>query len=148
MVPQIRVCFPTLPPLLQRLPPPLLGNRLRRKRTPLLPKPQISTQTTTAGEPEDDAEAWVDGGNVSFAFTVFLTPEETGDALEGYTGKPYSSAASPEEGVLGTGYAMTADEARALLLEISEAPLDPSLEQAEGDALGCIVVQDAAPPAD
>ena len=109
---------------------------------------QISPQTTTAGESEADADAWVDGSNVSFAFTVFLTPEEVGDALDGYTGKPYSSAASPEEGVLGTGYAMTADAARTLLLEILEVPLDPSLEQAEGDALGCIVVQDAAPPAD
>ena len=45
-----------------------------------------------------------------FAQVAFLTREEVGEALEGYTGKPYSDAQRPEEGVLGTGYAMELEE--------------------------------------
>lgn len=87
-----------------------------------------------------EPEAWVDHDNVDFAFTAFLTAEEAGDALDGYEGKPYSDAERLEEGVLGTGYAMTAEEAAYILHDVLNLPRDPAEDQLAADALCCIVV--------
>lgn len=71
---------------------------------------------------EEGTEAWVAHGNVVFAQVAFLTQEEAGQALAGYTGKPYSDAQRPEEGVLGMGYAMDPEDYQQILEAAGKSP--------------------------
>lgn len=100
---------------------------------------QYYAVTQDTADPAGDADAYVEGENVVFSFTVFLTREEAGDALAGYTGKPYSTKDDPET-VIGTGYAMTVEEAEHILYDVLDYPLGPMLNDQRTTELGCIVV--------
>ncbi len=100
---------------------------------------QFYAVTQDTADPAEDAEAYVEGENVVFAFTVFLTREEAGDALAGYTGKPYSTKDDPGT-VIGTGYAMTVEEAEHILYDVLDYPLGPMRNDQCTTELGCIVV--------
>lgn len=89
----------------------------------------------------EETEAWVAHDNVVFTFTVYLTPEFVGDALDGYEGRPYSNADYPEEGVIGTGYAMTEEEARQIL-DALDYPLEPMYDLTATTDQACLVVTD------
>lgn len=93
----------------------------------------LSTTTGTA-------DGWVENGNVVFSFTVFLTKDAVADALDGYEGKPYSNANFPEKGVIGTGYAMTVEEAEHILYDVLDTPLGPTENPERTTELCCIVV--------
>ena len=103
-----------------------------------------------AGAPEalsgenapSDADAWVEDGNVVFAATVYLTPDYVGGALDGYEGRPYSNANRPEEGVIGTGYALEPEDFDRILTELG-CPMEPMLRQERTTELNCIVVTEA-----
>lgn len=95
-----------------------------------------SQMMTAAALPEEE---WVNYGNVVFACVVYLEKADAGDALEGFEGKPYSSANFPEEGVIGTGYALEAEDFERILNEL-EYPVDPALNQDRTTELRCIVV--------
>lgn len=106
-------------------------------------EPTVDKQTLSPGglsATTGTADGWVENGNVVFSSTVFLTKEYVGDALDGYEGKPYSNANLPEEGVIGIGYAMTAEEADHILYEVLDYPLRPMQNQNRTTELCCIVV--------
>ncbi len=86
--------------------------------------------------PEDSTPAWEEYGSVVFAYTVFLTPEEAGSSLAGFEGRPYTSLKAPERA--GTGYAMTAEEANAILNQLG-IPV-PEFNPDATTELCCIVV--------
>ena len=88
---------------------------------------------------EEGTEAWVAHGNVVFAQVAFLTQEEAGEALADYTGKPYSDAQHPEEGVLGTGYAMELEDYQRIL-EAAGKSLEAQADPDRTTEQCCIVV--------
>lgn len=96
-------------------------------------------EDTSDGDASDE-DIWVENGNVVFSSTVYLTREYVGDALDGYEGKPYSNAMNPDEGVIGTGYAMTREELDHILYDVLDYPLGPMQNQARTTELCCIVV--------
>ena len=67
----------------------------------------------------DSADSWAEYDNVVFVYTVFLTSEEAGGSLTDFEGKPYTNARSPE--LSGTGYAMSAAKAGAILTELGRS---------------------------
>lgn len=86
-------------------------------------------------------EEWVNYGNVVFSAVVYLDSDDVGDALEGFEGKPYSNANLPEEGVIGTGYAMDQADFERILYDVLDYPLGPMLNQDRTTELCCIVVK-------
>ena len=82
----------------------------------------------------------MENGNVVFSFTVFLSKDTVADALDGYEGKPYSNANFPDKGVIGTGYAMTVEEAEHILYDVLDTPLGPAENPERTTELCCIVV--------
>ena len=94
----------------------------------------IAADTTRA------ADSWVENGNVVFSFTVFLSKDTVADALDGYEGKPYSNPMNPDEGVIGTGYAMTREELDHILYDVLDTPLGPAENPERTTELCCIVV--------
>ena len=92
---------------------------------------------------EEGTDAWVAYDNVVFAQVAFLTREEVGEALEGYTGKPYSDAQRPEEGVLGTGYAMELEEYQRILETAGKSSLETQANPDRTTEQCCIVVLSA-----
>lgn len=99
---------------------------------PLAPAQAFSMPTA------DSADSWAEYDNVVFAYTVFLTPEEAGGSLTDLEGKPYTSAQSPE--LSGTGYAMPAAKAEAILSQLGRS-IPESNPEATTD-LCCIVLTD------
>lgn len=98
--------------------------------------PSVNTNTYDAyGE-----DVWVENGNVVFAAVVCLSEDVVGDALEGFEGKPYSNANLPEEGVIGTGYAMEQADFEHILYDVLDYPLGPTLNPNRTTELNCIVV--------
>lgn len=87
-------------------------------------------------------EAWVNYGNVVFSAVVYLDGGDVGDALEGFEGKPYSNANLPEEGIIGTGYAMDQADFEHILYDVLDYPLGPMVNQDRTTELCCIVVRD------
>lgn len=85
-------------------------------------------------------EGWIEYGNVVFACVVYLEREDVGSALEGCEGMPYSNANRPEEGVVGTGYALEPEDFERILEEL-EYPVEPALNQDRTTELRCIVVR-------
>ena len=81
--------------------------------------------------------------NVVFSQVAFMTREEVGEALEGYTGKPYSDAQRPEEGVLGTGYAMELEEYQRILETAGKSSLETQANPDRTTEQCCIVVLSA-----
>lgn len=96
-------------------------------------------QTAYAAEQSEAEPAWVEHDNVIFAQVAFLTQEEAGDALTDYTGRPYSDAERPEEGVLGTGYAMELADFERILQTAGRSPADQA-DPARTTDQCCIVV--------
>lgn len=86
----------------------------------------------------DSADIWAEYDNVVFVYTVFLTAEEAGSSLTDLEGKPYTSARSPE--LSGTGYAISAAEADAILTQLGRS-IPESNPEATTD-LCCIVLTD------
>ena len=109
---------------------------------PPAPESQLSGEISDAPQAisGDEAEAWVEYGNVVFAAVVYLPEEIVGDALEGFEGKPYSNANLPEEGVIGIGYAMGQEDFGHVLYDVLDYPLGPVLNQDRTTELSCIVV--------
>ena len=111
------------------------------------PAPEESSSqpsvNATSLEPED--EAWVEYDNVVFAAVVCLPEETVGDALEGFEGKPYSNANHPEEGVIGTGYAMEQADFEHILYDVLDCSLYPALNEDRTTELRCIVVTEDTP---
>lgn len=106
-------------------------------------EPTVDKQTLSPGGlsvTTSAADGWVENGNVVFSFTVFLTKDAVADALDGYEGKPYSNANFPEKGVIGTGYAMTVEEAEHILYDVLDTPLGPTENPERTTELCCIVV--------
>ena len=105
--------------------------------------PEDNGSSKAAGSVPGTEDSWVEHTNVVFTATVCLTPEEAGDALTGYEGKPYSNAERPGEGVIGTGYALEqADFDR--ILEQLDAAAEIVENQAPTTELCCIVVTNIA----
>jgi len=86
------------------------------------------------------ADSWVEHGNVVFSCVVYLSPDWVGDALDGYEGKPFSNARLPEEGIIGTGYAMEQEEFERILYDEFDYLHGPMLNQERTTDLCCIVV--------
>lgn len=86
----------------------------------------------------DSADSWAEYDNVVFVYTVFLTSEEAGGSLTDLEGKPYTNARSPE--LSGTGYAMSAAKAGAILTELGRS-IPESNPEATTDRC-CIVLTD------
>jgi hypothetical protein len=86
------------------------------------------------------ADSWVEHENVVFACVVYLSPDWVGDALDGYEGKPFSNARLPEEGIIGTGYALDQEEFERILYDEFDYPHGPVLNQERTTDLCCIVV--------
>lgn len=86
------------------------------------------------------ADSWVEHGNVVFACVVYLSPDWVGDVLDGYEGKPFSNARLPEEGIIGTGYAMEQEEFERILYDEFDYLHGPMLNQERTTDLCCIVV--------
>lgn len=106
-------------------------------------EPAIDGQTLSPGglsATTSATDSWVENGNVVFSFTVFLTKDAAADALDGYEGKPYSNANFPDKGVIGTGYAMTVEEAEHILYDVLDYPLGPTENPERTTDLCCIVV--------
>ena len=109
-------------------------------------------QSVTNTSIEDDAAAapgavdlnlidrWAEGENVVFACVVYLSPDWVGDALDGYEGKPFSNARLPEEGIIGTGYALDQEEFERILYDEFDYLHGPMLNQERTTDLCCIVV--------
>lgn len=87
-------------------------------------------------------EGWIEHGNVVFAAVVCLDREDVGDALDGCEGKPYSDAGLPEEGVIGTGYAMDQTDFARILRQVLSEPQEPALNPDRTTELCCIVVRE------
>ena len=96
----------------------------------------VPTVTTDLGS----TDSWVEHGNVVFACVVYLSPDWVGDALDGYEGKPFSNARLPEEGIIGTGYAMEQEEFERILYDEFDYLHGPMLNQERTTDLCCIVV--------
>ena len=117
---------------------------------PAAPAPQTygllpgEDSAPAAGSPESGAEAWVEHGNVVFRTVVYLTSDYVGGALDGCEGKPYSDADHPEDGVIGTGYALEQEDFERILYE--ELGYRPELaeDRDRTTELSCIVITDAA----
>ncbi len=88
----------------------------------------------------DSDEAWIAYDNVVFASVVYLPKDVVGDALADFEGKPYSNANYPEEGVIGTGYALDQADFEHILYDVLDYPLGPMLNQDRTTELNCIVV--------
>lgn len=82
------------------------------------------------------ADHWVENGNVIFACVVFLPQDRAGDALAGYEGKPYVT----EEGIVGTGYALSLPEFEQILYDAFDYPHGPELDPERTTDLCCIVI--------
>ena len=93
---------------------------------------------------EDNADSWVEHGNVVFSSVVYLSPAYVGNALDGFEGKPYSNANLPEEGVIGIGYAMEHSDFEHILYEVLDYPLGPVQNPERTTELCCIVVTETA----
>lgn len=98
-------------------------------------------QAVEAGEADEDSEGWVEYGNVVFAAVVYLSRDEAGDALAGYEGRPYRHFNHPDDGVLGTGYALEQEDFERILEELGR-PFQNPLDQYRTTELRCIVVMD------
>lgn len=85
-------------------------------------------------------DSWVEHENVVFACVVYLSPDWVGDALDGYEGKPFSNARLPEEGIIGTGYALDQEEFERILYDEFDYLHGPMLNQERTTDLCCIVV--------
>ena len=85
-------------------------------------------------------DSWVEHENVVFACVVYLSPDWVGDALDGYEGKPFSNARLPEEGIIGTGYALEQEEFERILYDEFDYLHGPMLNQERTTDLCCIVV--------
>ena len=94
-----------------------------------------------------EPDAWVEYDNVVFAAVVCLPQDVVGDALTDYAGKPYSNVNHPEDGVIGTGYAMTAEEAEHILRDILEVSDALTQNPDATTDLVCIVVTEGETPA-
>ena len=105
--------------------------------------PENGSSTKAAGIVPDTEDGWVEHANVVFTATVCLTPEEAGDALTGYEGKPYSNAERSDEGVIGTGYALEQADLDRILEQLDAAP-EIVENQAPTTELCCIVVTNTA----
>jgi anti-sigma factor RsiW len=88
----------------------------------------------------DSDEAWIAYDNVVFASVVYLPKDVVGDALADFEGRPYSNANHPEEGVIGTGYALDQADFEHILYDVLDYPLGPALNQDRTTELSCIVV--------
>lgn len=103
---------------------------------------KLSDDPTAGIDPQSAAkeeEAWVQHGNVVFAAVVFLSQDEAGDALTDCEGRPYSDFNHPEDGVLGTGYALEPADFERILEELGQ-PFQNPLDQFRTTELRCIVV--------
>ena len=98
-------------------------------------------------EAPEEPDAWVEYDNVVFAAVVCLPQDVVGDALTDYAGKPYSNVNHPEDGVIGTGYAMTAEEAEHILRDILEVSDALTQNPDATTDLVCIVVTEGETPA-
>lgn len=94
-----------------------------------------------------EPDAWVEYDNVVFAAVVCLPQDVVGDALTDYAGKPYSNVNHPEDGVIGTGYTMTAEEAEHILRDILEVSDALTQNPDATTDLVCIVVTEGETPA-
>ena len=103
-------------------------------------QPETPSENSVAAATTSAADSWVENGNVVFSFTVFLSKDTVADALDGYEGKPYSNANFPDKGVIGTGYAMTVEEAEHILYDVLDTPLGPAENPERTTELCCIVV--------
>lgn len=101
---------------------------------PLAPVQAFSMPTA------DSDEAWIAYDNVVFASVVYLPKDVVGDALADFEGRPYSNANYPEEGVIGTGYALDQADFEHILYDVLDYPLGPMLNQDRTTELNCIVV--------
>ena len=82
--------------------------------------------------------------NVVFACVVYLPQNRVGDVLDSYEGKPYSNANYPEEGIIGTGYALEQAEFERILYDEFDYLHGPVLNQDRTTELCCIVVTESA----
>ena len=89
-------------------------------------------------------DSWVEYDNVVFACVVYLPQNRVGDVLDGYEGKPYSNANYPEEGIIGTGYALEQAEFERILYDEFDYLHGPVLNQDRTTELCCIVVTESA----
>lgn len=106
------------------------------------PAQNESAPAENEAQAKNAADAWVENDNVVFSYTVYLTPENAGDALNGFEGKPYSNASFPEEGVIGTGYALEQADFWRILSELGH-PVDFAPNPDPTTELCCIVVTES-----
>ena len=105
---------------------------------------EITADAASAKEADLAADSWVEYDNVVFSCVVYLPQDRVGDVLDGYEGKPYSNANFPEEGVIGTGYALERAEFERILYDEFDYPHGPMLNQNRTTDLCCIVVTESA----
>ena len=105
---------------------------------------EITADAASAKEADLAADSWVEYDNVVFSCVVYLPQDRVGDVLDGYEGKPYSNANFPEEGVIGTGYALEQAEFERILYDEFDYPHGPMLNQNRTTDLCCIVVTETA----
>ena len=100
----------------------------------------VNMEAGTTVEMAPLSDGWVEYDNIVFSAVVFLSPNDVGDALDGYEGKPYSNANLPDEGVIGTGYALERETFERILYEELNDLLGPMENQQRTTELCCIVV--------
>lgn len=105
---------------------------------------EITADAASAKEADLGADSWVEYDNVVFSCVVYLPQDRVGSVLDGYEGKPYSNANFPEEGVIGTGYALEQAEFERILYDEFDYPHGPMLNQDRTTDLCCIVVTETA----
>lgn len=105
---------------------------------------EITADAASAKEADLAADSWVEYDNVVFSCVVYLPQDRVGSVLDGYEGKPYSNANFPEEGVIGTGYALEQAEFERILYDEFDYPHGPMLNQDRTTDLCCIVVTETA----
>ena len=105
---------------------------------------EITADAASAKEADLAADSWVEYDNVVFSCVVYLPQDRVGSVLDGYEGKPYSNANFPEEGVIGTGYALEQAEFERILYDEFDYPHGPMLNQNRTTDLCCIVVTETA----
>lgn len=114
----------------------------RMEQAPATEEENAEITADAASDKEADlaVDSWVEYDNVVFSCVVYLPQDRVGDVLDGYEGKPYSNANFPEEGVIGTGYALEQAEFERILYDEFDYPLGPTLNQERTTDLCCIVV--------